>query len=354
MAFVAPNDRAVSGTGRGLTRRALFPAALAAVLLVFHGVYTMRGMPPPALGYRTVFADVGYVLRYLAGQTPAEVIASRRDGRLHLFHRGELALQTGDSGRDAGRRLVAALRPAIDRLASAGAVVVPVIVPTKLSLYRELLPFRIDAPGLWTREPGGGADDPQAVHEVIAAAVPEAVDLFETFREFRRQSPERLLYPPLDYHWTSLGSATAVTVLARSLIERRLLTAAPQVLPLGPRRLGASYLTDQYPLPHWYVDSGREFRAEEEVVRFAHNTQDQGRRTVLLGTSFSGGAPEQFAGQLRSVLGGEIVSFVRPDNGLAGGYRMMRQSGFEVRRGDLVIWELPLCCLNLDGPGLDQ
>jgi hypothetical protein len=31
---------------------------------------------------------------------------------------------------------------------------------------------------------------------------------------------------------------------------------------------------------------------------------------------------------------------------------MMKDSHFKVRRGDLVIWELPLCCLNLGAPSI--
>jgi hypothetical protein len=31
---------------------------------------------------------------------------------------------------------------------------------------------------------------------------------------------------------------------------------------------------------------------------------------------------------------------------------MMKEAHFKVRRGDLVIWELPLCCLNLGEPAI--
>ena len=71
----------------------VFPSALALVLLIFHGFSIARGLPAPQEAYRTVFAEFGYVLRYLAGQKPELVIASRRAGTLHLFHGGELALQ---------------------------------------------------------------------------------------------------------------------------------------------------------------------------------------------------------------------------------------------------------------------
>ena len=75
-------------------------------------------------------------------------------------------------------------------------------------------------------------------------------------------------------------------------------------------------------------------------------------RLILLGTSFSGFTPEGFLGQLRSVFGRPVEAFVRPNNGYAGGFQMMRDAHLKVRRGDLVIWELPLCCLNLGAPAI--
>jgi hypothetical protein len=32
---------------------------------------------------------------------------------------------------------------------------------------------------------------------------------------------------------------------------------------------------------------------------------------------------------------------------------MMKEAHLKVRRGDLMIWELPLCCLNLGDPDID-
>lgn len=330
----------------------VFPVAIAAALSIFHGFYTLRGIAPPRAAYRTIFAEAGYVLRYLTGYTPEQVIAVRRDGRLHLFHSGELALQTNGSAAGVGSRLAAAARPALDRLKAGGTIVLPVLIPTKLSLYREQLPFDIPTRGRWSKAPTKDPEDPEAVHQMLAATLPEALDLYEPFREFRRQAPERLLYPPLDYHWTSLGSAVAVDAIARRLMARGLLRTPPQWISLGQRRLGTSYLTDQYPLPAWFVERGREFRGDEEAVRFGHNTTSEPGRLILLGTSFSGGAPDQFLGQLRSVAGREVVVFVRPNNGYSGGFRMMQAAGFTPQTGDIVIWELPLCCLNLDGPGI--
>jgi hypothetical protein len=44
--------------------------------------------------------------------------------------------------------------------------------------------------------------------------------------------------------------------------------------------------------------------------------------------------------------------FVKPNNGYAGGFQMMKEAHFKLRPGDLVIWELPLCCLNLGDPAI--
>ena len=162
-----------------------------------------------------------------------------------------------------------------------------------------------------------------------------------------------MLYPPLDYHWTSLGSAVAVDLIARQLMDRGLLSVEPHWLSEGQRSLSASVLTDQYPLPRWYLARAREFQGEEEVVRFVTQPvpKDAGR-LIVLGTSFSAFPPEGFLGQLRSVFGRQVEAFVRPNNGYSGGFRMMKDAHFKVRRGDLVIWELPLCCLNLGEPAV--
>jgi hypothetical protein len=333
----------------------LFPCAMALVLLVFHGFYTARGLPPPREAYRTPFAELGYVLRYLAGQQPDRVIASRRAGTLHLFSGGDLEMQVHDYGAAGARALAAAARPVLDTLKAQGVTVVPVLVPTKLSLYREDLPYSIGKRGRWSVPPTDAQpEDPDFVHQLLAHGMPEAIDLYEPFREFRRAYPDRFLYPPLDYHWTSLGSAVAVVSIAHQLMDRGLLSVEPHWLSEGRRRLSSSLLTDQYPLPRWYLARASEFQSEEEVVRFVTEPVPEGAgRLILLGTSFSGFTPEGFLGQLRSVFGRPVEAFVRPNNGYSGGFQMMKDAHLKVRRGDLVIWELPLCCLNLGAPAID-
>jgi hypothetical protein len=327
----------------------LFPCTIVLALLVFHGFYTAGGLPPPREAYKTPFAELGYVLRYLAGQQPERVIASRRAGTLHLFSAGDLEMQVRGYGAAGARALAAGARPALDALKAQGVTVVPVLVPTKLSLYREELPYSIGKRGRWSLPPtDADPEDPDFVHQQLALGIPEAIDLYEPFRAFRRTYPERFLYPPLDYHWTSLGSALAVVSIARQLMDRGLLSVEPQWLSEGRRTLSASLLTDQYPLPRWYLARASEFQSQEEVVRFVTQPVQEGEgRLILLGTSFSGFAPEGFLGQLRSVSGRPVEAFVKPDNGYAGGFQMMKDAHFKVRRGDLVIWELPLCCLNL-------
>jgi acetyltransferase AlgX (SGNH hydrolase-like protein) len=332
----------------------LFPSAITLVLIIFHGFYTFRGLPPPREAYKTPFAELGYVLRYLAGQQPDRVIAARRAGALHLFSGGDLEMQVEGYGADGARALATGARPALDRLKALGVTVVPVLVPTKLSLYREELPYSIGKRGRWSRPPTDAQrEDPDFVHQVLDEGLPEAIDLYEIFRAFRRTYPDRLLYPPLDYHWTSLGSAVAVMTIARQMMDRGLLSVEPVWLPEGRRPLFASLLTDQYPLPRWYLARASEFQSEEEVVRFVTQPVPAGAgRLIVLGTSFSQFPPEGFLGQLRSVFGRRVEAFVKPNNGYAGGFQMMKEAHFKVRRGDLVIWELPLCCLNLGDPAI--
>jgi len=328
---------------------------MALVLVVFHGFYTARGLPPPRDSYRTPFAELGYVLRYLARQQPDRVIASRRAGTLHLFSGGDLEMQVHDYGAAGARALTAAVRPVVEALKAQGVTVVPVLVPTKLSLYREELPYSIGKRGRWSRPPTDAQlEDPDFVHQLLAQGLPEAIDLYEPFRAFRRAYPDRLLYPPLDYHWTSLGSAVAVDSIARQLIDRGLVLVGPRWLAEGRRGLFGSLLTDQYPLPRWYLTRASEFQSEEEVVRFVTQAMPEGSgRLILLGTSFSSGEdPEGFLGQLRSVFGRPLVAFVAPNNGYSGGFRMMKDGHRKLRRGDIVIWELPLCCLNLGDPSI--
>jgi hypothetical protein len=330
-----------------------FSLAVIAVLLFFHIFYSARGVSPPSDGYRTPFAELGYVVRYLAGQTPERVIASRRDHQLHLFFDGEIPVQLPDAGARIGQQLAAAMRPTLDRLIAGGVHVVPVLVPTKLSIYRDELPHGLDTRSRWTAPSGGDQrENPEQIHQVIAQRIPEAIDLYEPFRAFRRTDPDRRLYLPLDYHWTSLGSAVAVLEVARVLMERGLLRTPPQWLSQGRRPSAPSTLTDLYPLPRWYLARGRDFQAQTEEVRFVTIPTDEDRRVILFGTSFSGAAPQDFLGQLRSVLGRRMESFVRPNNGYAGGFVRMKQAGLRLRRDDLVIWEIPLCCLNLEAPGI--
>jgi hypothetical protein len=283
------------------------------------------------------------------------VIAARRAGTLHLFSGGDLETQVRDYGTAQARALAAGTRPALERLKALGVTVVPVLVPTKLSLYREELPYSIGKRGRWSRPPTDAQpEDPDFVHQMLTQGMPEAIDLYEPFREFRRSYPDRLLYGPLDYHWTSLGSAVAVVSIAHQLMDRGLVSVEPRWLSEGRRRLSASVLTDQYPLPRWYLSRASEFQSEEEVVRFVTQPVSEGAsRLIILGTSFSAFPPEGFLGQLRSVFGRPVEAFVRPNNGYAGGFRMMKEAHLKVRRGDLMIWELPLCCLNLGDPSID-
>src|SRR5262245_6762763 len=328
----------------------LFPCVLALALVVFHGFYTFRGVPAPHEAYKTPSAELGYVLRYLARQQPDRVIATRRAGELHLFSGGDLETQVRDYGAAQAQTLAAGARPALDRLKALGVTVVPVLVPTKLSLYREELPYSIGKRGRWSLPPADAQpEDPDFVHQLLTEGLPEAIDLYEPFRAFRRTYPDRLLYPPLDYHWTSLGSAVAVVSIARQLMDRGLLSIEPRWLSEGRRILSGSLLTDQYPLARWYLAQAREFHNEEEVVRFVTQPAPEGAgRLVLLGTSFSTAeTPEDFLGQVRSVFGRPLTAFVGPNNGYSGGFRMMKDRHRRLQRGDLVIWELPLCFLSL-------
>lgn len=333
----------------------LFPLLVVGVLLFFHGFYWERGLRPPGDGYRTPFAELGYVARYLSGQTPDRVIATRRDGRLQLFFDGEIPVQRPDSGTRIGQQLAAAMRPTIDRLTAAGVHVIPVIVPTKLSMYRDELPYALDTRSRWTVPPAGDqGENPERIHQVIAEQLPEAIDLYEPFRTFRRTYPDRRLYLPLDYHWTSLGSAIGVLEVSRVLMERGLLTTPPQWVSLGAQPPAPSTLTDLYPIPRWYLARGRDFQEQTEAVRFVTIPADESRRLILSGTSFSGGAPHDFLGQLRSVVGRPMEAFVRPNNGYAGAFLRMKEVGLQFRTGDLLIWEVPLCCINLEGPGVPE
>src|SRR5690349_17709378 len=98
----------------------LFPGTMALVLIVFHAFYTFRGLPPPREAYRTPFAELGYVLRYVAGQQPDRVIATRRAGTLHLFSAGDLETQVHGYGAAQARALTAGARPALDTLKALG------------------------------------------------------------------------------------------------------------------------------------------------------------------------------------------------------------------------------------------
>ena len=186
-------------------------------------------------------------------------------------------MQVRGYGAAGARALAAGARPALNALKARGVTVVPVLVPTKLSLYREELPYSIGKRGRWSLPPtDADPEDPDFVHQLLALGMPEAIDLYEPFRAFRRTYPERFLYPPLDYHWTSLGSALAVVSIARQLMDRGLLSVEPQWLSEGRRTLSASLLTDQYPLPRWYLARASEFQSEEEVVRFVTQPVQEG------------------------------------------------------------------------------
>src|SRR4029077_7491184 len=93
----------------------LFGCAMALVLLVFHGFYTARGLPPPREAYRTPFAELGYVQRYLAGQQPDHVIAPRGACTLPRFSGGDLEMQVRGYRAAGARALAAGARPALDR-----------------------------------------------------------------------------------------------------------------------------------------------------------------------------------------------------------------------------------------------
>src|SRR5262245_57082908 len=165
----------------------LFPCAIALTLVVFHGFYTARGLPPPRETYLTPFAELGYVIRYLAGQQPDRVIAARRAGALHLFSGGDLEMQVRGYGDAGAHALEAGARGALDRLEALGVTVVPVLVPTKLSLYREELPYAIGKRGRWSLPPNDAQpEDPDFIHQLLSHELPEAVDLYEPFRAFRR------------------------------------------------------------------------------------------------------------------------------------------------------------------------
>jgi hypothetical protein len=332
-----------------------FLSGLLLIVAAYYGFYLRTGRTPPREAYRTFFAEAGYVIRYLAGQTPDLVLRGADHGKVYLFHRGEVSSQDAGSGRRVAEQLTSEIVPTLLDLSSRGVTVVPVIVPTKLSLYRQYLTDPIVDFDRWTREPAGApVEDPTEVHRVLQAHFHETlVDPYESFRAFAADHPGTPLYPPLDYHWASVGSALTVLAVVRRAQGLGLTVPAPAWQFTGGEPYGESYLTKQFPLPEWFVRNRPEFQGTEPMAEFVPSPEGRGLpgRVVLAGTSFSASdSPARFAGQLSEALRRNLVRFAQGNNGYSGAFAMMRRSGFRLRAGDLLVWELPLCCLNLDQP----
>lgn len=305
--------------------------------------------PKPADWDRSARAlgTIGYLIRYYAGQLPDFVLEAGRGRAKRFYYRPDLLVQHASAKGSLMDRMVKRVDQSLRELASTGATVVLLPVPTKLSIERDLLGSRLPPPRIWERTETGDGEDSYGVYRVIQEAFPDrTVDLYRVFAQYRRLHPDRDLYIPSDCHWTSLGVALGAVSVLNHLKERRRVSgqwSPEQVGTYGPNYWYWMLTTLQ--IPESTLARLPEFRWIEPLYGLSGpppTPPKDFRRILLPGTSFSHRLKERgmsLGHLLSGALGLPVENFSQPRGGTLGSLQEMRRKGIQPGSGDLVVWE---------------
>jgi len=265
-----------------------------------------------------------------------------RDGWLFYAPGVAATTQRAKAGNTSSSEAIAAAIDFRDQLASRGIRLLVVPVPNKESVYPDRLTHEMSSPT------GILSSESRAFMEQCKKNNVEVVDLFATFRDVRRTSPE-LLYLAQDSHWTPAGLSCAVNAVATRLLENTWLVRGNEryeVRPAAAQRYGDLVRMLQSPLIEAHLQP--EVVRAEQVVRISDQklyVDDPASEVLVLGDSFlrqyEQDEPGQagFVAHLGRALGRPLASIVND----GGASTLVRQELFRrpalLAHKKVVVWE---------------
>lgn len=152
------------------------------------------------------------------------------------------------------------------------------------------------------------------------------IDLLGPYRNLRNQA----LYDDEDNHWSHLGIAVAAKEVVSALKKLGWELGEPTIELARTPQFGSFGPTLYRPAPS---------------ISFLWPMEKRPRRLILFGTSFTRKYSEHgadFASVLGNLLELEPANYAFASARLRGSLERSRKEGFDLRSGDLIIWEFPV------------
>jgi len=305
--------------------------------------------------------ELGFILRYKVGQFPYDMFQSpkgKTPRRLFARDASDLIYSRAiaETKQNALLLQMTNLAATLDR---AGITLVIVLVPLHIAIERDFMPSGSLPPlHQWNELKDPGPEDPYGVYQAIVDSAPlHILDLYKIYRDFRQANPDSPLYFPGDSHWSSLGITVAAQGVLNFLKQRGTEVDVGKVSFEGfGDHESKGQLISFLQLPESYVTSDPDLHWTEPLYilkkdRTLKLAAAGDGRLFVFGTSFTARFNKTgygFAEMLAAGLGKKLTAWGNPGGGATQSLRYLQHEGFTLRRGDTVVWEMPLEAIQLD------
>lgn len=304
-------------------------------------------------------AKLGYLIKFKLGFLLDWLIPSQQGQYASYILRTEIPFQYPGYARVIGDKYKTIIDEFRRQVEGAGAHLVVLPIPTKLSVHREWAPAQLPMHELWkpsklTREELAQAEDATVSYKTIIRGNEDiSVDLLGLFREYARRNPskapdfEQSLYGLTESHWTSLGISLAAQGVIKNLIARSwpLELKTPVRKSSRPVALDADLITAQQ-LPKSFVKKHAPFQWTEPLYDWRQKAAaPAGGRLITLGSSYCKQLSKTAYGLpalLQKATGRALVDACLHGAGFMGSIHELHKKSFQFKKGDLVVWEFPI------------
>lgn len=334
-------------------KRLTFPGWKASTITVTHRANLEKPRPlfvtPVGQGFTDFSSHEigrwGYAFRYLVSYISEAYFYEKRENTQEFFNRGEVAFEYLSNQKRLQTESLGYLREALEKLSHTGATIVILPVPSKLSLVnaRHHSPMHQH---LYEFKNSGAVASPRQMYRTVIAELKDhsfPINLFDSYAQYLESHVGAYLYPPQEYHWSSLGTVIAADQILTFLGVGN----GYQKVGYAPGiKEGIGHLGPFDILPKSFLATRSELQWYEPLynlkpLKKAHSFG----RLLLLGTSFSQRYKERGLGLgdiLSQALNCPLLDYSKTAGGISGALSLMVQKKTKVRPDDLILWEFPV------------
>jgi hypothetical protein len=286
--------------------------------------------------------NLGYFLRFKAGQVNPIVYRVDSTQQIELFHRAEFRFFNKDAPRRVSEEALPKMLSFAKILTEKGIRLIIVPIPPKSFIERNKLPDPLPHEDLWSINSfatnNKNEEQPQLASDLFSKSSPYFLALDSVFQNFSKENPDRKLYIPWDNHWSSQGIAlTAQAVLQKISPSPASLRFLREMLPNY-----AFKLLITYQLPDKYWSSLPQMQWKEPLYTLSKTDKPPHKGRVVIAADSFGERLQSDKLDLASVLSSHFQdgceSFSVSAGGIQGAFEEMRKKGFKLRRNDTLVW----------------